>query len=311
MTESSSSHDTTQDSTDSLEGTDRSEEDQAVEIIALKARIKKLKKKCKPSISHHRAWLKSVHRLSINKRFRKNKSVSKQVRKKDKPELTLDDNTFDSLDADLDADHGMDYMDTKEIVNKGRLNEETKELKLTTDTKEIAQDKGSGEKGGSTKELVSTVRPDVGHADPIAPPLTTTSIFDDEDITMAQTLIKMKKEKAKEKGVSIKDIEDSLRPARSILTLKPLPTIDLKDKGKDAEVARLVYEEELAELEREKEKIQREEEASKAAITEMYDEVQAGIEADALFAAKLQQEEREEYIIEERVKFLAKTIAAW
>nr|GFD20310.1 hypothetical protein [Tanacetum cinerariifolium] len=92
-------------------------------------------------------------------------------------------------------------------------------------------------------------------------------------------------------------IEDSLRPARSILTLKPLLTIDLKDKGKgvleepepekkmtrsdldvaqiakDAEVARLVYEEELAELKREKEKRHREEEASKAAIAEMYDEV--------------------------------------
>ncbi|GJV05336.1 hypothetical protein Tco_1338905 [Tanacetum coccineum] len=42
----------------------------------------------------------------------------------------------------------------------------------------------------------------------------------------------MKEEKAKEKGVSIKDIEDSLRPARSILTLKPLLIIDPKDKGK-------------------------------------------------------------------------------
>ncbi|GJS92825.1 hypothetical protein Tco_0799793 [Tanacetum coccineum] len=41
----------------------------------------------------------------------------------------------------------------------------------------------------------------------------------------------------------------------------------------------------------------------------MYDEVQAGIDADALFAAKLQQEEREEYTIEERAKFLAETIA--
>nr|GFC20818.1 hypothetical protein [Tanacetum cinerariifolium] len=152
----------------------------------------------------------------------------------------------------------------------------------------------NGVKGGSTKELVSTARPedstvrlDVGTADPIAPPTTTTSIFNDEYITMAQTLIKMKEEKAKEKGVSIKDIEEFLRPARSILTLKPLPTIDPKDKGKDAKVVRLVYEEELAELEREKEKRQREEEAFKAALAEMYDEVQAGIEADALFAAKL------------------------
>nr|GEW35890.1 ribonuclease H-like domain-containing protein [Tanacetum cinerariifolium] len=49
-------------------------------------------------------------------------------------------------------------------------------------------------------------------------------------------------------------------------------------------------------------------EVSKAAIAEMYDEVQAGIEADALFTAKLQQEEREEYTIEERAKFLAEMI---
>nr|GFC36763.1 hypothetical protein [Tanacetum cinerariifolium] len=131
------------------------------------------------------------------------------------------------------------YMDTKELVNEGRLSEETEELKLTIDTEETAQDKGSGEKGESTEELVSTarpedstVRPDVGTADPIALPTTKTSVFDDEDITMAQTLIKMKEEKAKEKWVSIKDIEDSSRPARSILTLKPLPTIDLKYKGK-------------------------------------------------------------------------------
>ncbi|GKC81842.1 hypothetical protein Tco_1137559 [Tanacetum coccineum] len=40
----------------------------------------------------------------------------------------------------------------------------------------------------------------------------------------------------------------------------------------------------------------------------MYDEVQAGIDADALFAAKLKQEESEEYIIEERTKFFAETI---
>nr|GFC64531.1 hypothetical protein [Tanacetum cinerariifolium] len=194
-------------------------------------------------------------------------------RKKDKPEPTLDDSTFDGLDADLDVDvdadldddHGMNYMDTKEPVNEGRLSEETEELKLTIDTEEIVQDKGSGKKRGSTEELVSTTRPedvgtvrtDVGTADPIAPLITTTSIFDDED----------------------------------------------------AEVARLVYEEELAELEREKEKRQREEEASETVIAEMYDEVQAGIEADALFIAKIQQEEREEYTIKERAKFLAETIA--
>ncbi|GKA10628.1 hypothetical protein Tco_0690061 [Tanacetum coccineum] len=317
---------------------------QAVEILKLRTRIKKLERKCKPGVSHHIAWLKSVQRLSMKKRFGKKESVSKQGRKKAKPESTLDDSTFD----DLDVDHGMDYMEIEDVVKEGRLSEETEEFKLTVDTEEIVEDKGSGEKRESTEELVSTVVPEIVSTarsdvdaarqevidvEPRTSP-TTTSIFDDEDITMAQTLIKMKEEKAKEKGVSIKDIEDSSRLARSILTLKPLPTIDPKDKGKgvleepepakkmtrsdmdaaqiakDAEVARLVYEKELAELEREKEKRQKEEEASKAAIAEMYDKVQAGIDADALFAAKLQQEERKEYTIEERAKFLAKTIVA-
>ncbi|GKA78745.1 hypothetical protein Tco_0785282 [Tanacetum coccineum] len=61
------------------------------------------------------------------------------------------------------------------------------------------------------------------------------------------------------------------------------------------------------EVERER---QREEKASKAAIAETYDEVQVGIDADALFVAKLQQEEREDYTIAERAKFLAETIVA-
>ncbi|GJW62474.1 hypothetical protein Tco_0111809 [Tanacetum coccineum] len=39
-------------------------------------------------------------------------------------------------------------------------------------------------------------------------------------------------------------------------------------------------------------------------------DLQVEIDADVLFAAKLQQEEREEYTIEERAKFLAETIAA-
>ncbi|GKA25840.1 hypothetical protein Tco_0711949 [Tanacetum coccineum] len=258
----------------------------------------------------------------MKKGLGRKESVSKQGRKNVKPEPTLD--AFDDLDAD-----GRDYMETE-----GRQSNETEEL-----------NKGSGKKGGSTEELVSTTkpktvstarpklstaRPDVDAArkedsavGPRTPP-TTTSVFNDEDITMAQTLIKMKEDKAKEKGVSIKDIKDSSRPERSILTLKPLPTIDPKDKGepakkmtrsifdaariaRDAEITRQLQVDLQAEVERER---TREEKASKAAIAETYDEVQAGIDVDALFAAKLQQEEREEYTIEERAKFLAKTIAA-
>ncbi|GKG43786.1 hypothetical protein Tco_0482879, partial [Tanacetum coccineum] len=87
-----------------------------------------------------------------------------------------------------------------------RSSNEIEEVNLTADTKEVAKDKGSSEKGGSSDELVSTAvpetvstaRPDVSTAipevstaTPMTPPITT-SIFGDEDITMAQTLIKMK-----------------------------------------------------------------------------------------------------------------------
>ncbi|GJX85752.1 hypothetical protein Tco_0336526 [Tanacetum coccineum] len=165
---------------------------------------------------------------------------------------------------------------------------------------------------------VNTVGEGVSTAEPRTPP--TTTVFDDEDVTMAmaQTLIKMKEEKAKEKGVAIKEVEDSSRPPRSITTLQPLPTINPKDKGKgvlveqepekpekvkrrdqglaqidaDAELAQRLHKEEMAELDRTQKERQRKEEATSAALTEIFNEVQASINADALFAAKLQQEER-------------------
>ncbi|GJY43481.1 ribonuclease H-like domain-containing protein [Tanacetum coccineum] len=92
---------------------------------------------------------------------------------------------------------------------------------------------------------------------------------------------KGKEEKAKEKGVAIKDVEDSPRPIRSITTLQPLPTIDLKDKGKGV----LVEEEpekleKLAELDRAQKEIQKQEEATNAALAEEFDEIQAIIDVD-------------------------------
>ncbi|GKD71258.1 hypothetical protein Tco_1325348 [Tanacetum coccineum] len=114
-------------------------------------------------------------------------------------------------------------------------------------------------------------------------PATTTTVFDD------------------------KDVEDSSRPVRSITILQPLPSIDAKDKGK--ELAHILHKEELAEIERIQKEKAAQEEVSMTAIYEEYDTIQASIDVDALFAAKLQQEEREEYTIEERAKFLAETIA--
>ncbi|GJZ60452.1 ribonuclease H-like domain-containing protein [Tanacetum coccineum] len=172
--------------------------------------------------------------------------------------------------------HGIEYMETEEAVDEGRQSGETEEVKLTDDT-EVVEDKSSD---------IDADRQEDSVVEPRTTP-TTTSIFDDEDITMAQTLIKMKEEKAKEKGVPIKDVDDSSRPARSILTLKPLPTIDPKDKGKGV----LKESPELAEMEREREERQRQDQASVDYIASLYDEVQAKMDAS---------KERKKLLAEER-----------
>ncbi|GKD68076.1 hypothetical protein Tco_1322166, partial [Tanacetum coccineum] len=71
-----------------------------------------------------------------------------------------------NLDADLA--NGMDYMETKEAVNKGRQSNETEELNLDVDTEVIAEDKGSGEKGEvhTNNAPVSTAGVTISAADP-------------------------------------------------------------------------------------------------------------------------------------------------
>ncbi|GKG28476.1 hypothetical protein Tco_0406803, partial [Tanacetum coccineum] len=68
----------------------------------------------------------------------------------------------------------------------------------------------------STVNISTASRPEVGTATPMTPP-TTTSVFDNKDITLAETLVKMKDDKAKLKGVAIKEVKESDRPARSVL----------------------------------------------------------------------------------------------
>ncbi|GKB32113.1 hypothetical protein Tco_0871514 [Tanacetum coccineum] len=275
---------------------------QAAKILKLKTRIKKL--------------------------LGKKELVSKQGRKTIKPGPTLD--AFDDLDADLA--NGMDYIDTEEAVTEGRQSKEIEDQNVTHDTEVL-------EKGGSNEELVNAAgnigvstavnistasRPKVSTATLMTLPVTT-SIFEDEDIFLADALV-MLSDKAKLKGVEIKEKKDAERPAISVLTLKPLPIIDPKDKGKgvleeepepvkvkskdqgeaqierDAEIALKVQAEldEEARLER-----QRQEQASLNYIANLYDEVQARIDADHELAVRWTQEEQEKYTVDERAKLLA------
>ncbi|GJV34470.1 hypothetical protein Tco_1394870 [Tanacetum coccineum] len=239
--------------------------DQAKEIQHLKAQIKKLKKKAKPVITHHRAWMKSVSlkqrlagKKSLKKKWMQKESVSKQGRKSAKAEPTVHkDKAFDELDDDE-----IDNMETEDAQEMGRTRyvvHEEKERKekevstedaLSTDKEKDSTnrpDEGTNKQKVSTeKEKDSTDRPDEGTVDqtegristPTTPTPTPTTFGDDE--TIAQVLLNMSQAKAvsreKEKGIELKDIENIKRPrptsTGSLLTLKSLLKIDPKDKGK-------------------------------------------------------------------------------
>ncbi|GJS98276.1 putative ribonuclease H-like domain-containing protein [Tanacetum coccineum] len=244
---------------------------QAVEILRLKKRVKRLERQRKSSTSQPRR--RKYGQVESSDDHLDEEDASKQGKKNDKTNPMLHESNFDGFDDETvdDATTGV----------------------------------------STTSAPVTTAGVAISTAKPRTPP-TTTTVFDNEYVTMAmaQTLIKMKEEKAKEKGVTFKDVEDSSRHVRSITTLQPLPSIDPKDKGKgilvegepvkvkgkdqglaqiesDIELAHRLHEEELAEIERiQKEKVAQEE-VSMAAIYEEYDTIQSSIDADALFAAKL------------------------
>ncbi|GKA00492.1 hypothetical protein Tco_0673042 [Tanacetum coccineum] len=316
--------------------------DQAKKIKHLKAQIKKLKKKAKPVITHHKAWMKSISmkqrlagKKSLKKQWMQKESVSKQGRKPAKAEpIVYKDPAFDELDDDT-----MDYIETEDaqdvgrssyVVHKEKESAEkgvstkdplsTAQPKVSTDKPEDSTDKpdeGTDKPKVSTdKEEVSTDRPDKGTVDQnegrsatqTAPTTTTPTIFGDDE-TIAQVLIIMsqnkEKLKEKEKGVELKDVEETERPRPtstiSLLTLKPLPKIYPKDKGKKMikeEDESDTDSEDITEAKKKFKQLARDEEVAR----------KARLNADKILAEKLQEEEREMYTIEQRAKFLHDTI---
>ncbi|GKA73786.1 hypothetical protein Tco_0780088 [Tanacetum coccineum] len=245
---------------------------QAKEIKALKAQVKKLKKGVKPLITHHKAWMKTrlARKISLKKKRVHKEYVSKQGRKsiktfKGEPSVHKDP-AFDDFDDFVDVDYTLDYMETEDVQDE-RGNKGTDK-----------QD------GGTDSTKVSTDR----------------QVFGDDE-TIAQVLIIMsqnkEKLKEKEKGVEIRNVKETERPrptsTRSVLTLKPLPKIDPKDKGK-----KRIEEEDESDTESE-------------GITEAEKKFKQ-LANDEEVARKVQEEgrEREMYTIEQRTKFLHDTIAA-
>ncbi|GJW35004.1 hypothetical protein Tco_0057924 [Tanacetum coccineum] len=141
---------------------------------------------------------------------------------------------------------------------------------------------------------ITTAGVSVSTAKPSTPP-TTTILIEDEDLTIAQTLMKMRsvksKENSKEKGVSSKTAT-TITKGRSQLKKK--------DQIKfDEQMAKRLAEELQAELE-EEERVARQREEEDNLIS--WDNTQAMMEADYELAQRLQAEEQRELTIEERLK---------
>ncbi|GKD90695.1 hypothetical protein Tco_1366202 [Tanacetum coccineum] len=303
-----------------------------------------------------------VGNISLKKHWMQKEYVSKQGRKSAKAEpLVHKDPLFDEIPEDT-----LDYMETEDAQDVGRtrdiVDEEkenvkdvlsTAQQKVSIDKKKVSTDRPivstDGSKVSTDKKKDSTDRTYEGTDDQTeggratqTTQTPTSTIFGDDE-TIAQVLLNMSQAKAisreKEKGVEFKDIEETKRPrptsTRSLLTLKPLPKIDPKDKGKkkieeeyksesesdgipkaekkfkqlasDEEMARKLQEE--WETEEEGKRLD-EEEATNDALIRNYDDIKARIEADRLLAERLQEQEREQFTVEERAKFLHDTIAA-
>ncbi|GKC09277.1 hypothetical protein Tco_1000887 [Tanacetum coccineum] len=225
----------------------------------------------------------------------------------DKPKVSTDGS---KVSTDEQIEGADDQVEGTEEKNEGteEIFESTEEQRPGTEEKvesTAGQIEGTEDQ---TKEEIPTEASQTSTQSP------TSMIFGDDE-TIATLLLNMSKAKAaskeKEKGVELKDVEEIDRPRptsqRSLLTLKPLPKIDPKDKGKkkieeedesesedddipqvvkkfkqlesDEVLARKIQEE--WEEEEERNKIA-EEEATNEALIKNFDDIKARIENDKL-----------------------------
>nr|GEV04812.1 ribonuclease H-like domain-containing protein [Tanacetum cinerariifolium] len=151
-------------------------------------------------------------RLSKKKKLSKRKFVSKHGRKNAKSGPTKDDS--DKLDAELEED--MEYIDTEEALNEGRQS-----------TIDIARPDDD-----TVRPDVSTARQELSTVGPTTTP-TTTTIFDDKEMTLADTLIKLKDDKAKDKGKGGLDEPESTKKMTK-------SDFDAAQIARDKEIARQI-----------------------------------------------------------------------
>ncbi|GKD00191.1 hypothetical protein Tco_1170465 [Tanacetum coccineum] len=137
-------------------------------INKLQMKVKRLEQ----ALRARTPWMKLFKIGTSMRKSLDKENVSKQGRKLKKRPTVFEERDFDDFDDNV----------------KG-------------DTVKIADEVNTATTGVSTANTpVTTIGVAISTAEPRTPPTTTTTAFEDEDLTIAQTLVKMRSEKAKEKS---------------------------------------------------------------------------------------------------------------
>ncbi|GKE56129.1 hypothetical protein Tco_1495314, partial [Tanacetum coccineum] len=186
---------------------------QNLEIINLKKRVKKLEKKKKARTPQLKRRLFKVRiESSAEKSLGDQEDASKQGRNGIDQDEEI---SWFQEDAETQGRYGHDFE-----VNTASTSITTASINITT-----------AEPVTTASAPVTTAGVSISTAKPSNPPIkttiTTTTLIEDEYLTIAQTLMKMKSEKSKEKRVTMQEPSES----KTRVGVPPLQ-IDLKDKGK-------------------------------------------------------------------------------
>ncbi|GJV14891.1 hypothetical protein Tco_1360214 [Tanacetum coccineum] len=234
---------------------------QAKEIASLKKRVKKMERK------------------------RKSKTPGMNLFK-------IGSDFDEEFDTNMDEAIEQVYDANKYTVEEGEVQVPTANMEVNTASAPVT----TAGVSVSTTGPITTASVNITAAEPTTPP-TITTVFEDEDLTIAQTLVRMRSEKSKVRGVVIKEPSETA----TRLTLPPQQH-DPKDKGKgkmvkqenpinkkdqikfDEEIAQRLQAQMQAELE-EEERLARERKED-ANIVE-WDDVQAMMDVDYELSARL------------------------
>ncbi|GJX10455.1 hypothetical protein Tco_0200314 [Tanacetum coccineum] len=211
-------------------------------------------------------------------------------------------------------------LDEEYVSKQGRKSDKTKPMFDDSDFAKIDVDNAMENVEVNTANIdVSAAGPsDISTADPSTS--TAGDIFEDEMMTIADTLVAIRSTRQRTTSVIIHDVEEEPRRSTPSLTAQP----SSKDKGKglmvepekppknprkaqiqmDEELAIRLHEEEKAELERMQRERATQEKASNAALIAEFDNVQARMEADALLTAILQEKGKRAVSMKSQASFL-------